>query len=116
MLSLGFSYAQLDLGFKPHRSSPFSDSSMLMSEAPTMPSVSLSNWKPISSFGIQYELSIARISTYGHIFIDGKDVRGSPRLTNPNLTVAQHSAISRPRSPARWDDELRTRGRQLLRR
>ena len=44
MLSLGFSKAQLDIGYKPHWFSPLTDSSMLMStEAPTMPSVSISS-------------------------------------------------------------------------
>jgi len=49
MLSLGFSKAQLDIGYKPHWFSPLTDSSLLMStEAPTMPSVSLSNYEPLT--------------------------------------------------------------------
>jgi hypothetical protein len=43
MLSVGFSKAQLDIGYKPHWFSPLTDGSMLMStEAPTMPSVGFS--------------------------------------------------------------------------
>src|SRR6185312_14235272 len=44
MLSIGGSYLQIDVGYKPHWWSPLSDSGMLVStEAPTMPSVSISN-------------------------------------------------------------------------
>ena len=95
MISLGFSYAQLDFGFKPHWFSPLTDTSMLIStEAPTMPSVSLSNWEPISSFGIQYELFIAKMSTSDHIFVDGKDVRGNPRLAGIHLSMEPASGWS----------------------
>jgi hypothetical protein len=46
-LSVGWNKSQLDVGYKPHWLSPLTDSSMLMStEAPTMPSVSLSNYEP----------------------------------------------------------------------
>jgi hypothetical protein len=49
MLSVGMDYAQLDLGFRDHWLSPFMDSSMLIgAEAPTMPSITLSNYKPIT--------------------------------------------------------------------
>ena len=63
MLSLGGSYAQLDLGFRPHWWSPAYDSSMLMStEAPTLPSATLSNYEPISPLGIKYEFFVERMS------------------------------------------------------
>jgi len=95
MVSLGFSYAQLDFGFKPHWFSPLTDSSMLIStEAATMPSVSLSNWEPISRFGIQYELFIAKMSTSDHIFVDGKDARGNPRLAGIHLSMEPASGWS----------------------
>src|SRR5262249_35779516 len=48
MISLGWEYAQFDFGYRPHWFSPLTDSSMLMStEAPTMPSWTLSNYEPI---------------------------------------------------------------------
>ena len=95
MISLGFSYAQLDVGFKPHWFSPLSDSSMLMStEAPTMPSVSISNWEPISRFGLGYEVFIARMSTSDHILVAGQDARGNPRLAGFHLSMEPASGWS----------------------
>ncbi|HVF17069.1 MAG TPA: hypothetical protein VNA21_09160, partial [Steroidobacteraceae bacterium] len=47
LVSLGFDWAQLDIGFRDHWLSPLTDSSSLIStEAPTMPSVTLSNYDP----------------------------------------------------------------------
>ena len=99
MLSLGSSYAQLDIGFRPHWWSPLSDSSMLMSsEAPTLPSVTLSNYEPISPLGIKYELFDARMSTQPIAFeqADGtfKEVEGNPRLFGAHLSIEPASGWS----------------------
>ena len=99
MLSLGGSFAQLDIGFRPHWWSPLSDSSMLMSsEAPTLPSVTLSNYEPISPLGIKYELFDARMSKQPIAFEqpDGtfKDVEGNPRLFGAHLSIEPASGWS----------------------
>jgi hypothetical protein len=63
MLSLGFDWAQLDIGWRDHWWSPMTDSAMLIStEAPTMPSITLSNYRPLTGLGLQYEAFIARMS------------------------------------------------------
>ncbi len=63
MLSIGIDYAQLDIGYRDHWLSPFTDSSMLIStEAPTMPSVTLSNYKPVNFLGFSYEIFLAQMS------------------------------------------------------
>ncbi len=63
MLSVGFSRAQLDIGYRDHWWSPMSDSAMLIStQAPTMPSVTLSNYVPLTRFGLHYEAFIAAMS------------------------------------------------------
>ncbi len=81
MISLGFSFAQLDIGFRPHWFSPLSDSSMLMStEAPTMPSVTLSNYLPFTRFGLHYELFAASMSTSKRIVFGDGFTAGHPRL------------------------------------
>lgn len=86
MLSLGTSYAQLDIGYKPHWWSPLYDSSMLMStEAPTMPSVSLSNYQPFTRLGIRYEIFDARMSRSDHIAFENPDGSFSFRSGNPKL-------------------------------
>ena len=66
MLSLGFNWAQLDIGYRDHWLSPATDSSMLLStEAPTMPSVTLSNYEPLTRLGFQYEFFLARMEQVG---------------------------------------------------
>ena len=99
MISVGGGYAQLDIGFRPHWWSPLSDSSMLMSsEAPTLPSVTLSNYEPISPLGIKYELFDARMSKQPIAFEqpDGtfKDVEGDPRLFGAHLSIEPVSGWS----------------------
>jgi hypothetical protein len=86
MLSLGFNYAQLDIGFRPHWFSPMSDSSMLMStEAPTMPSATLSNYQPISRFGLHYEIFAALMSRSDRIVLGDGLTSGRPKLTGVHL-------------------------------
>jgi hypothetical protein len=61
-VSLGWDWAQLDVGFRDHWWSPMTDSAMLIStESPTMPSVTLSNYQPLTRLGWQYEVFLARV-------------------------------------------------------
>jgi hypothetical protein len=86
MLSLGIDYAQLDIGYREHWMSPFTDSSMLLStEAPTMPSVTLSNYRPISGLGLSYQLYLAEMSESGHILYQNRFTTGKPRLAGVHL-------------------------------
>ncbi len=88
MLSLGTSWAQLDLGYRDHWWSPLTDSSTLIStEAPTMPSVTLSNWEPITRLGFQYELFLARMSESNDITYNGQIARGAPHLFGLQLSI-----------------------------
>ena len=91
MLSAGFNWAQLDLGYRDHWFSPATDSNMLIStEAPTMPSATLSNYEPLTRLGFQYELFWARMSRTDRIAYQGQ---GSTALSsgNPKLFGAQFS-------------------------
>jgi hypothetical protein len=95
MLSLGFSKAQLDIGYKPHWFSPLTDSSMLMStEAPTMPSVSLSNYEPLTRLGLSYEIFEARMSKSDHILYQGTLASGYPRLGGIQFSMEPASGWS----------------------
>src|SRR5579862_1649802 len=96
MLSLGFDWAQLDLGYRDHWWSPMTDSSMLIStEAPTMPSVTLSNWRPLTGLGFQYEVFLARMSETDKIAVpvnqNGTTVfentRGYPKFAGLHLQI-----------------------------
>ena len=85
-LSLGFDWAQLDIGFRDHWYSPMSDSASLIStEAPTMPSITLSNYKPISPLGISYEVFAAEMSHQDGIVSGDTTTSGRPRLAGIQL-------------------------------
>jgi hypothetical protein len=94
MVSLGFNWAQLDIGYRDHWFSPATDSSMLVStEAPTMPSVTLSNYEPLTRLGFQYEFFAARMSR-SNIAYDGKLGSGDPRLFGAQLSIEPFSGWS----------------------
>ncbi|HKR36593.1 MAG TPA: capsule assembly Wzi family protein [Steroidobacteraceae bacterium] len=89
MLSLGWEYAQLDLGFRDHWWSPMSDSSMLIStQAKTMPGITLSNYTPITKLGFQYEVFMAEMSRVDDIVFEGGTVSGKPRLFGTQVSIA----------------------------
>jgi len=87
-LSIGFSKAQLDLGYKPHWMSPLPDSSMLMStEASTMPSIGLSNYEPLTRLGLSYDLWEARMSHSDKIVWQQGYTSGNPLLAGVQLVA-----------------------------
>ncbi len=88
LLSLGWSVAQLDIGWRDHWLSPFTDSAMLLStEAATMPSITLSNYEPLTPLGIRFELFAARVSKADGI-VDGSELTsGHPRIAGAHLSI-----------------------------
>jgi hypothetical protein len=91
MLSAGFNWAQLDIGYRDHWFSPMTDSSMQIgTEAPTMPSATLSNYEPLTRLGFQYELFWARMSTSDHI-LNTQETPPTVNRGNPKLFGAQFS-------------------------
>jgi hypothetical protein len=97
-LSAGFSKLQIDIGYKPHWFSPLTDSSMLMSsEAPTMPSVSISNYEPLTRLGLTYEIFDARMSYSNDIVYTaapGGITHGYPHLGGIQITMEPASGWS----------------------
>jgi hypothetical protein len=99
MLSVGASWAQLDAGYRDHWLSPMTDTgSMLFStESPTSPTVTLSNWEPLTRLGIQYELVLGRLSQTSanagaslpgnNILYQGVASRGDPHLFSMQLSI-----------------------------
>ncbi len=86
MVSAGFDFAQLDIGFRDHWYSPMTDSSALIStQAPTMPSITLSNYRPLTALGLHYELFLAEMSKQEGIRYQGGTTNGRPRLTGVQL-------------------------------
>jgi len=96
MASLGTNWAQLDLGYRDHWFSPMTDSSSLIStEAPTTPSVTLSNYEPLTRLGFQYELFLTRLSSQQIIF-NGNQAIG--KLTSAGDYIQLGSSVL----PAGW--------------
>ncbi|HEY1314574.1 MAG TPA: capsule assembly Wzi family protein [Steroidobacteraceae bacterium] len=95
MLSFGTHWAQLDIGYRDHWFSPATDSSMLIStEAPTMPSVTLSNYEPLTRLGFQYEFFAARMSRSDRIEYLGQEGSGNPHLFGAQLSIEPFSGWS----------------------
>ncbi|MEX2125692.1 MAG: capsule assembly Wzi family protein [Woeseia sp.] len=88
LISIGFEYAQLDIGWRDHWLSPMTDSAMLLStEAQTMPSVTLSNYVPLTRFKLRYELFYAQMSESDVIAFEGGLTSGNPRLAGMHLSI-----------------------------
>src|SRR6202167_2923725 len=88
MASLGNEYLQIDAGYRDHWFSPLTDSSMLIStEAPTIPSLTVSNQVPITGLGLQYEIFVGRMSYTDQIVWDNKLTAGYPRLAGLHLGI-----------------------------
>jgi hypothetical protein len=98
-LSVGASWAQLDAGYRDHWLSPMTDTgSMLFStESPTSPTVTLSNWEPLTRLGFQYELILGRLKQTGansgaslpgdNILYNAVSSRGDPHLFSTQLSI-----------------------------
>jgi hypothetical protein len=94
MASVGTNWAQLDFGYRDHWLSPMTDSSSLMStEAPTMPSVTLSNYEPLTRLGFQYEFFLAQMSSQ-EILYNGVQQIGRPRRFGAQFSIEPFSGWS----------------------
>ena len=99
MLSFGFNWAQVDIGYRDHWFSPVTDSTMMIgTEAPTMPSVTLSNYEPLTRLGFQYEFFLARMASTDRILGGGQgtavESRGNPKLFGAQFSVEPFSGWS----------------------
>jgi hypothetical protein len=99
MLSFGFNWAQLDIGYRDHWLSPATDSTMMIgTEAPTMPSVTLSNYEPLTRLGFQYEFFLAQMAPTDRILGGGQgttvESRGNPKLFGAQLSIEPFSGWS----------------------
>jgi hypothetical protein len=88
VISLGFHFAQLDIGYRGHWLSPMSDSSMLLSsEAPTLPSITLSNYAPLTRFGLRYEVFAARMERSDDIVFGDGFTSGHPKIAGLHISA-----------------------------
>lgn len=88
MVSMGYEYAQLDVGFRDHWFSPFTDSSMLIStNAPTLASATLSNYTPVTFLGLHYEVFLAEMEESDQILYQDRTTSGKPRLAGLRFAI-----------------------------
>jgi len=88
MISLGGDRAQLDLGYRDHWWSPLRLGSMLVStEAPTMPSATLSSAAPLTRFNLRYEMFLARMSYSPRIEFQNGFTAGHPELAGFHIDM-----------------------------
>jgi Capsule assembly protein Wzi len=88
LVSIGTDMFQLDLGWRDHWLSPMTDSAMLIgTEAQTMPSVTLSNYKPLTRFKLRYEAFIGELSASDRIAVPGGFTSGQPKLAGLHLSI-----------------------------
>jgi hypothetical protein len=88
VLSIGHEYAQVDLGYRDHWLSPLTDSAMLLgTEAATMPSVTVSNYTPLSRWNVSYELFIAEMSESSNIANGSGLTSGSPKIAGLQISI-----------------------------
>lgn len=88
VLSLGWDFAQLDVGYRDRWLSPLYDSSMLTStNAPTIPSITLSNYAPISRLGFGYELFVGELSESDEIAFGDRFTSGRPRIAGLHVSI-----------------------------
>lgn len=94
-LSIGFEYAQLDVGYREHWLSPMTDSSMLIStQALTMPSFTLSNYTPIGGWGLRYETFLAEMSRQEGIMHESGPTAGEPDLFGLHASIEPASGFA----------------------
>jgi hypothetical protein len=98
-LSFGASFAQIDIGYRDHWFSPMTDSSMLQgTESQSQPSITLSNWEPLTRLGFQYELFLSRLSESSNILSNGQGTtltnRGTPKLFGAQFSIEPLSGWS----------------------
>ena len=59
-VSFGVDYMQFDIGYREHWLSPMQESASLLStNAPAAPSITVSNVTPLTDFGLHYEISLS---------------------------------------------------------
>src|SRR5690606_28117832 len=88
MISIGVEYAQIDVGWRDHWLSPMTDSAMLLStQAETLPSITLSNYTPISAWNLRYQIFYAELSESDEIRFEDGFTKGKPRLAGLHISI-----------------------------
>jgi hypothetical protein len=88
VVSFGLDAAQIDVGYRDHWWSPALGNSMLLStQAATMPSITISNYRPLTKAKLRYEAFVARMSESSNIAFSGGTTAGHPQLAALHLSI-----------------------------
>lgn len=88
VLSAGYAFARLDVGFQGRWLSPLHDSAFLQStQSANLLSASLSNELPITRARLHYEMSVSRLSWSGRIRDGDALTSGHPLLAGLHLSI-----------------------------
>lgn len=87
-VSAGIYAMRLDVGYRPHWLSPMQEGAMLWStQAPTIPSVTLSNDVPLTSWGFNYEMFLGQLSHSDRIKWQDGYTSGKPSVIGMHLSL-----------------------------
>jgi hypothetical protein len=87
-VSFGLDVAQIDVGYRDHWWSPAQGNAMLLStQAATMPSVTISNYRPLTKAKLRYEAFVARMSESSNIATSTGTTTGHPQLAGLHLSI-----------------------------
>jgi hypothetical protein len=88
VMSFGTDIVQFDLGYRDRRWSPALDNAMLVStQAATMPSLTVSNYRPLTRAKLRYEAFIARMSESSNIAFGTGTTTGHPQLAGLHVSI-----------------------------
>lgn len=88
VVSFGLDVAQIDVGYRDHWWSPAQGNAMLLStQAATMPSLTISNYRPLTKAKLRYEAFVARMSESSNIATTTGTTSGHPQLAGLHLSI-----------------------------
>ena len=88
MVTVGWNPVQFDFGYRDHWWSPFRlGSTLIGTEAATMPSITVSNVVPFTSAHLRYEMFMGRMSYSNRIEYNGGYTAGYPQLFGFHIDV-----------------------------
>ena len=88
VVSFGRDFAQFDIGYRDHWWSPAQDNAMLLStQAATMPSATISNYRPLTKVKLRYEAFVARMSESSNIAFGTGTTTGHPQIAGLHLSI-----------------------------
>jgi len=86
--SFGLDVLQVDVGYRDRWWSPAQGSAMLLStQAATMPSVTISNYRGLTKANLRYEAFVARMSESSNIATTTGTTSGHPQLAGVHLSI-----------------------------